>query len=73
MVKDIKYYMDLPYKIIIVKDTCDKYFAEVEGLRGCMTQGDTFMETAENIIEAMELWLETAIEKNIDIPEPTNK
>jgi len=68
--KDVKYYMSLPYKIVIQKDPYGGFFAEVEELEGCMTQGETYQEAYENILEAMEGWLEVAIERNINIPEP---
>jgi antitoxin HicB len=71
--KDARYYVNLPYKIIIQKDQYGGFFAEVEELEGCMTQGETYQEAYENILEAMEGWLEVAIEKNIKIPEPESE
>jgi len=68
--KDVKYYMNLPYRIVIQKDPYGGFFAEVEELQGCMTQGETYEETYNNIIEAMAGWLEVAIERGIGIPEP---
>ncbi len=68
--KDVNYYMNLPYKIVIQKDPYGGFFAEVEELEGCMTQGETHEETYANILDAMEGWLETAIEQGISIPEP---
>lgn len=68
--KDLTYYMSLPYKIVIQKDPYGGFFAEVEELEGCMTQGETHQEAYENIVEAMEGWLEVAIKREITIPEP---
>ena len=34
--------MNLPYNIIIRKDPYEGYFAKVEELEGCMTQGETY-------------------------------
>ena len=68
--KDITYYMNLPYNVIIRKDPYGGYFAKVEELEGCMTQGETYEETFKNIREAMELWLEDALEDGAKIPEP---
>jgi len=68
--KDVKYYMNLPYRIVIQKDPYGGFFAEVEELQGCMTQGETYEEAYNNILEAMEGWLEVALEKDIPIPEP---
>lgn len=68
--KDIAYYMNLPYNVIIRKDPYGGYFAKVEELEGCMTQGETYEEAFKNIREAMELWLEDALEDGAEIPEP---
>lgn len=68
--KDITFYMELPYNIIIRKDPYGGYFAKVEELEGCMTQGETYEEAFKNIREAMELWLEDALEDGAEIPEP---
>ena len=68
--KDVKYYMNLPYRIVIQKDPYGGFFAEVEELEGCMTQGETYEEAYNNILEAMEGWLEVSLERGINIPEP---
>jgi len=71
--KDVTYYMNLPYKIVIQKDPFGGFFAEVEELEGCMTQGETYKEAYENILEAMEGWLEVALERGINIPDPESE
>ncbi|MBM2816262.1 MAG: hypothetical protein HW421_3024 [Ignavibacteria bacterium] len=43
---------------IIEKDEYG-YYAYCPELKGCMTQGDTFVEAMENLNEAVELYLET--------------
>ncbi len=48
----------MTFNAIIEKDQ-DGYFAYVPALQGCVTQGDTYEEVAENIKEAMELYLES--------------
>jgi len=68
--KDIDYYMNLPYTIIIRKDPHGGYFAKVEELEGCMTQGETYEEITKNIKDAMELWLEDALDDGLEIPLP---
>jgi len=70
MEKDIKYYLALPYKTTIIPDPYGGFFARVEELSGCATQGETEEEALKNIQEAKELWLETAIRRGINIPEP---
>lgn len=44
---------------------------ECPSLRGCISQGDTPEAALENIREAMELWLEVALEMGDYIP-PTD-
>jgi len=68
--KLLKYYMGLPYSIRIVPEETGGYFAEVEELPGCMTQGDTIGEVMKNIEEAKELWLEMSIDEGLEIPQP---
>ncbi len=68
--KNLEYYMNLPYKIIIQKDPYEGFYSEVEILDGCISQGDTYDEAYNNILEAMEGWVEVAIESGINIPEP---
>ena len=71
--KDVNYYMGFPYKIIIQRDPHGGFFAKVEELEGCMTQGETYSEASKNIIEAMELWIEASLETGIEIPEPVSE
>lgn len=66
----IRYYMGVPYSIRIIPEEVGGYFAEVEELSGCMTQGDTIEEVMKNIEEAKESWLTVAIEEGIEIPRP---
>lgn len=66
----LNHYMSLPYSIRIIPEEAGGYFAEVEELPGCMTQGDTIEELMRNIEEAKELWLESALEIGKEIPLP---
>jgi predicted RNase H-like HicB family nuclease len=69
----IKDYMDLPYNIVFrhVKDESGEYyFATVQELDGCMSDGETIEEAAVNIREAMEGWIETKLEAGLSIPMP---
>lgn len=67
--KDLNYYMGLPY-IIQLRSNNEGWFAKVPALPGCMSQGDTGHEALDNLKEAMELWLEVALEDGDPIPEP---
>jgi len=65
--------MELPYNIVIrhVKDDSGEYyFATVQELDGCMSDGATVEEAHANVREAMEGWLETKLEARLPIPKP---
>ena len=69
----VKDYLELPYSIVIrhVKDESGEYyFATVQELDGCMSDGATLEETYVNIREAMEGWIETKLEAGLSIPVP---
>ena len=60
------------YEIVIYWDHDDTIFvAEVPDLPGCMAHGKSQAEAAQNVSDAIELWLETAREFGDVIPEPT--
>ena len=72
---DIKDYMELPYNIVIrhIKDESGSYyFATVQELDGCMSDGKTLEEVYTNIQEAMEGWIETKLEAGFSVPKPIN-
>lgn len=73
MKKDIKYYLDLKYPLVVKEDADGSYYAEYPDLKGCMTVGDTLIEISESIEDAKETWIQTAIEHNIEIPEPKSE
>jgi len=70
MEKNIEYYLNLPYTRELIPEPEGGWFIRVKELPGCMSQGDTPEEAMEMINEAMELWLQTALDHNMSIPEP---
>ena len=71
--KDVKYYMELPYNYIVqhIKDESGEYYySKVLELDGCQSTGETFEEAYKNLKEAMEGWIETKLEAGFDIPLP---
>ena len=59
------------YEIVIFWSREDEAFvAEVPELPGCMAHGDTPEEALKNVKEAIDLWIETATEFGMNIPEP---
>jgi antitoxin HicB len=71
MNRNITYYLQLQYTIRLKKNADGSYFAEIEELPGCMTEGDTKEEALKMIEDAKKAWLETAIARKVTIPEPT--
>lgn len=72
---NVRDYLELPYNIIIryIKDDSGSYyFAKVQELEGCMSDGKTIEEVHVNILEAMDGWIESRIEAGFDVPMPVN-
>lgn len=67
--RPLEYYLSLPYTIEIIPDD-DAWFVQIKELEGCMTEVDTWDEIYPAIEEAKHLWLEVALEKGRNIPEP---
>ncbi|MEK6706333.1 MAG: type II toxin-antitoxin system HicB family antitoxin [Bdellovibrionota bacterium] len=64
----------LEYQVNIAYDPRDGiYVARVPELENCHTHGVSAEEALANAKEAIELWIETAKEKRIPIPEPTSR
>jgi predicted RNase H-like HicB family nuclease len=60
------------YPIAIETGTgTEAYGVVVPDLRGCFSAGDTLDEAMDNAKEAIELWLEVAIDDGMAIPEPS--
>ena len=68
--KRIDHYLNLPYTIELQRDPEEGWFVQVRELRRCMSQGEKAEEAIAMIQEAMELWLEVALEDGLLIPEP---
>jgi predicted RNase H-like HicB family nuclease len=55
--------MNYNYEIILFwskEDMC--FIAEIPELSGCMAHGETEMDAIQNINQAKELWIQTALE-----------
>jgi predicted RNase H-like HicB family nuclease len=64
--------LNLPYTIKIVKED-NIFYTEVEEIPGCWSEGNSVEEAYSNIKSAMKLWIENAIERNIEIPLPKSE
>ena len=62
------------YEIILYWDKADSLFvAEVPELPGCVAHGPTRAAAVESAEEAIALWIETAKEDGVPVPEPRGK
>jgi predicted RNase H-like HicB family nuclease len=70
MTKSVEHYLGLPYTIELRQDAEEGWFVRVKELPGCMSQGATAEDALADIREVMQLWIETALESDYQIPEP---
>jgi len=62
------------YEVILYWDKVDEVFvAGVPELPGCMAHGETKTEAIQSAEKAIELWIETAQEDGIAMPEPRGR
>lgn len=62
------------YEMIIYWDNQDKIFiVDIPELPGCMAHGKSKKEAIVNAESAISLWIKTATEDNILIPEPKGR
>ena len=66
--------MESKYEIIIYWSKTDGCFvAVVPELSGCMADGQTYTEAAENAQVVIDEWIEVATDIGRDIPEPIGR
>ena len=73
VMKNVEYYMALPYTTIIepINDESGFYYAgRIMEFDGCMADGDTKEETLQSLEEPMSLWIETKLANGFEVPEP---
>ena len=69
--KNLEYYMNLNYKIEIVKDEAEGgYVLLIPDLKGCLTCADKLDIGIEMLEDAKKQWLIAAMESGYEIPEP---
>lgn len=68
--KSLQYYLGLPYRIVLFPAEEGGFAIEMPELPGCISQGETLEEAYEMIRDAQKCWLEVALERGIEIPEP---
>ena len=68
--KSVDYYLSLPYTLEIMQSEAGGWVIKVKELPGCMTQADQWDAIPGLIREAMQGWIEVALEYGDTIPEP---
>lgn len=69
--KDLQYYLELPYRIEFIPDTEEGgYTVSHPDLPGCISVGETIEEAMANIEDAKKEWLIASLEEGNYIPEP---
>ena len=68
--KDKNYYLNLAWDFEFNKAPDGGYYAKVKDLM-CHSYGNNLEEAAKNIKEALEDYIETSIEENLPIKEPS--
>lgn len=71
--KNLEYYLSLPYTIELTPDVDGYWFAEIPLLEGCITNGESREDALVMIDDAKRAWLETALELGLPIPEPESE
>ena len=68
--RNLKYYLNLDYTIRLKQNEDKSFFAEIEELPGCMSEGDTKEEAIGMIEDAKKAWISVALKRKLNIPEP---
>lgn len=58
------------YPVVLTKEEDGKYSVFAPDLPGCQSWGNTREEAIDHIREAIELWIEDAIEEGEEVPKP---
>lgn len=71
MEKNLEYYMNLPYRVEVVKDEEDGGYAlHCPDLPGCATCAETIEEGFALLADAKRSWFAACLQDGVPIPEP---
>jgi predicted RNase H-like HicB family nuclease len=68
--KNLDYYMSLHYQTTLAWDEDNEWIARHPELDGCIGDGATEEEAIASLRISKKLWLMTALDQNLPIPEP---
>lgn len=72
---NVKEYIKLPYNFVIQKindESGEYYYVRVMELDGCQSDGETFDEAYQNVLDAMDGYIETKLTNGYEIPLPSS-
>jgi antitoxin HicB len=69
-IRDVSYYMALPYTIVLRRDSDGDVVARIEELAGCTAHGKSEAEAIDNLRDVQAVWLEDCIESEEPVPVP---
>jgi predicted RNase H-like HicB family nuclease len=65
----INEYLRLPYHYVFVKHN-KKWLVEIQEVPACYGDGKTLQKAYVSMQNGLKLWIETALERNLEIPLP---
>ena len=66
-------YLTLNYPITFYPEKEGGYTVMIQDLPGCISTGETLTEAMDNILDAKQQWLKTAIQSQDPIPLPVER
>lgn len=71
--KNLQYYLELPYTMIMRRDEEGDFVVRIDELPGCAAHGNTPQEAFEVLEEAKQLWITDCLESGDPVPEPATE
>lgn len=71
--KNLQYYLELPYTTIIRRDEEGDYIARIDEIPGCAAHGKNPEQALEALEEAKQLWITDCLESGDPVPEPATE
>jgi predicted RNase H-like HicB family nuclease len=69
--KTLKDYLNLNYPITFYPEIEEGYTVIIQDLPGCISTGETLQEAMNNILDAKQQWIETALQYGDPVPLPS--
>jgi predicted RNase H-like HicB family nuclease len=75
MKKDIRYYTNLPYTVVLEhrEDQGDYWVARYAEMPYCMMHGDTQEEAIKELQEELPAYIELCLKDNLPMPKPASR